>query len=187
MAKRRMFANSIVGSARFLRMPATARLLYYDLGMEADDDGFVEAFTVIRKTGANEDDLRVLAAKGFVRVVNEDLVSIIYDWKTNNLIKKDRYTPSIYRDILTKAENGTQVEPKWNQEGTQVEPQYSIGKDSIVQCSTGQGSAEGSDRESRINYLRQMLHLYQNKALCDPETQEQYQAELDSLLQEDIE
>lgn len=63
MAERRMFAKSVIGSARFLRMPATSRLLYYDLGMDADDDGVVEAFSVMRKTGATDDDLRVLASK----------------------------------------------------------------------------------------------------------------------------
>ena len=59
-----MFANAIVGSARFLRMGQSARLLYYDLGMRADDDGIVEAFTVMRETGASEDDLKLLAAIG---------------------------------------------------------------------------------------------------------------------------
>ena len=57
MAERRMFARSIIGSARFLRMPPTSRLLYYDLGMQADDDGVVEAFAVMRTTGATEDTL----------------------------------------------------------------------------------------------------------------------------------
>lgn len=100
MAERRMFAKAIIGSARFLRMPSTSRLLYYDLGMEADDDGCVEAFAVMRKTGANDDDLRVLVSKGFVRVLNEDLVSLILDWKTNNYIQKDRYHPSIYAKLI---------------------------------------------------------------------------------------
>ena len=97
MAERRMFAKSIIGSARFLRMPPTSRLLYYDLGMAADDDGIVEAFSVMRTTGANEDDLRVLASNGFVRVLNEDLVTYITDLSRNNYIQKDRYRPSIYR------------------------------------------------------------------------------------------
>lgn len=100
MAERRMFARSIIGSARFLRMPPTSRLLYYDLGMEADDDGCVEAFTVMRKTGAAEDDLRVLVSKGFVKILNDDLVSVIMDWKINNYIQKDRYHPSIYAQLL---------------------------------------------------------------------------------------
>ena len=104
MAERRMFARSVINSARFLRMPATSRLLYFDLGMEADDDGIVEAFTVMRKTGANEDDLKVLVSKGFVRVLNDDLVSLIVEWKTNNYIQSDRYHPSVYAELLKSSQ-----------------------------------------------------------------------------------
>ena len=42
MAERRMFSKTITNSARFLMMPPSARLLYYDLGMAADDDGVVD-------------------------------------------------------------------------------------------------------------------------------------------------
>lgn len=79
MAERRMFAKSVISSARFLTMPPSSRLLYYDLGMAADDDGIVEAFAVMRLTGGVEDDLKVLVSKGFVSVLNEDLVSFITD------------------------------------------------------------------------------------------------------------
>lgn len=109
MASKRMFANAIVGSARFLRMGQSARLLYYDLGMRADDDGIVEAFTVMRETGASEDDLKLLAAKGFVVVLNEDLVSYICDWHTNNYIRGDRRQPSIYAELLTQFRSGTLI------------------------------------------------------------------------------
>lgn len=163
MAERRMFAKSIINSARFLRMPATSRLLYYDLGMAADDDGVVEAFTVMRTTGATEDDLRVLCAKGFVTVLNSDFVTIINDWKRNNLIKNDRYRPSIYSELLVQLQateglpessvlsSGTQVEPKWNPSGTQVEPQDRLGKDRlgqvrIVQDSTGEEETPPDDK-----------------------------------------
>lgn len=112
-----MFAKSVIGSARFLRMPATSRLLYYDMGMDADDDGVVEAFSVMRKTGATEDDLRVLASKGFVRVMNEDLVSYILDWNTNNQIRKDRYHESVYKSLIDGScnvilESGNQMATK---------------------------------------------------------------------------
>lgn len=129
MAERRMFAKSIIGSARFLRMPSTARLLYYDLGMAADDDGVVEAFAVMRTIGATEDDLRVLETKNFINVLNDDLVSYIVDWKKNNLIKSDRYRPGIYHELLVQLGNGTQMEPNRNQNGTQMEPQVRLGKD----------------------------------------------------------
>ena len=128
MAERRMFAKSIIGSARFLRMPPTSRLLYYDLGMAADDDGVVEAFSVMRTTGANEDDLRVLASKGFVKVLNEDLVTYICDWNTNNQLRKDRYHPSIYSELLVRLGDGNQMATDWQPGGNQMETEVSIGK-----------------------------------------------------------
>ena len=102
MAERRMFAKSVINSARFLMMPVSSRLLYYDLGMSADDDGIVEAFSVLRLTGAAEDDLRVLCSKGYITILNDELVSFINDWKRNNLIRSDRYQPSIYKNLLVK-------------------------------------------------------------------------------------
>lgn len=140
MAERRMFSKSIVNSARFLRMPQSSRLLYYDLGMAADDDGIVEAFTVIRTTGAAEDDLRVLAAKGFVIVLNDDLVSFIQDWSVNNQLRKDRYHPSLYAELLVKLGDGNQAATVWQPDGNQVETEVSIGEVSIGKASEGEGS-----------------------------------------------
>lgn len=131
MAERRMFAKSIIGSARFLRMPPSSRLLYYDLGMQADDDGVVEAFTVMRTTGATEDDLRILASKGFVIILNEDLVTYITDWGRHNSIKRDRYHASVYKELLIQIENGTQMEPIRSQFGTNLEPEVRLGKDRL--------------------------------------------------------
>lgn len=127
MAERRMFAKSVINSARFLTMPPSSRLLYYDLGMAADDDGVVEAFTVMRTTGAADDDLRVLVSKGFVSLLNDELVAYITDWSTNNQIRKDRYQPSIYKNLLVKLGDG-------NQRLTQ----YRLGKDSLGKVSTGE-------------------------------------------------
>jgi len=112
--------------------------------MQADDDGVVEAFTVMRTTGANEDDLKVLVSKGFVAVLNEDLVSYILDWSRNNLIKKDRYNESVYRKLLVQFRNGTQTEPDWNQDGTQTEPQVRLGKGRLGQGSLDEDRSEKS-------------------------------------------
>ena len=101
-----MFSKKIVSSARFLRMPVTARLLYYDLGMYADDDGVVEAFTVVQMTRAAIDDLQILVSRGFLQLLNEDMVAYICDWKCNNFIRKDRYVQSLYHDLLDGQPNG---------------------------------------------------------------------------------
>ena len=67
MAERRMFAKTIVESDAFLDMPATARLLYYDLGMRADDDGFINApKKITRETGATQEDLDLLIKNKFL-------------------------------------------------------------------------------------------------------------------------
>ena len=98
MAQRRMFNKSITNSSKFLKMPMSSRLLYYDLGMNADDDGFVEHFMVLRMTGATMQDLGVLEANGLVKVFDENVLWIM-DWKENNYIQKDRYQPSKYLQI----------------------------------------------------------------------------------------
>ena len=100
MAQRRMFSKRIVESARFLKMPPSTQNLYFHLGLNADDDGVVEGFNIMRQTGASEDDLRVLVSKGFVTVLNDDLVTYINDWRENNKIRADRKVDSIYKDLL---------------------------------------------------------------------------------------
>lgn len=181
-----MFSKSIIGSAKFIRMPATSRLLYYDLGMQADDDGIVEAFSVMRLTGATEDDLRVLVAKQFVTVLNDELVTLINDWSRNNFIRQDRYRPSIYRDLVVKLDacsSGTQVEPSWNPVGIpsdtqlvdQWSPQVRLGKVSIGQVSIGEEEEppelpeppepeEGTKKENKV---RHKYGQYANVLLTD--------------------
>ena len=131
MAERRMFSKTVIGSARFLMMPPSSRLLYYDLGMAADDDGVVEAFTVMRTTGAAEDDLRVLVTKGFVRLLNSDLVAYITDWARNNQIRKDRYQPSIYNALLVELTDGNQQATDGLPDGNQRSTQYRVDQYSV--------------------------------------------------------
>jgi hypothetical protein len=167
-----MFANAIITSAKFLRMPATSRLLYYDLGMAADDDGCVEAFSVMRMTGATEDDLRVLASKGFVKVLNADLVSYILDWNTNNQIRKDRYVEGMYKHLIDTActvllQDGDEMTTICQPNGNQMTPQYSKGKLSTVESSTGEDKGEAAPpKPSRHKY-----GLYKNVLLSDEEYQ----------------
>ena len=157
-----MFAKAIIGSARFLTMPPSSRLLYYDLGMAADDDGVVEAFTVMRTTGAVEDDLRVLVSKGFVLVLNDELVSFIVDWSKNNQIRKDRYQPSIYTGLLVKMDDGNQRltdgQPNGNQRLTDGQPngnqrltQYSLVKNSLGKSSIGEENRADKPPRTRFS------------------------------------
>ena len=109
MAEKRMFARKIVKSARFLKMPLSSQALYFQLGVEADDDGVVEAFPVLMTCGAREDDLKVLVAKGFVTILNEDLVTFINDWSVNNTLRADRKVDSIYKELLVQMVPGVKL------------------------------------------------------------------------------
>ena len=108
MAERRMFAKTIIDSDAFLDMPTSARLLYYDLSMRADDDGFINSpKKIIRMTGAADDDLKVLIAKKFV-IPFENGIVVIKHWLIHNYIRKDTYNETQYKEqkaMLTLDEN----------------------------------------------------------------------------------
>ena len=108
MAERRMFAKTIIDSDAFLDMPITARLLYYDLGMRADDDGFVNSpKKIMRIIGASQDDLNILIAKKFIIPFDNGVV-VIKHWRIHNYIRKDTYNETTYKDqkaLLTLDEN----------------------------------------------------------------------------------
>lgn len=113
MAKKRMFSEKIVESDAFLDMPLTSQALYFHLGMEADDDGFVgNAKRIQRAIGAADDDMNILVAKRFILRHNSGIV-IIKHWRINNTIRKDRYTETMYgdiKDLLVVKENGAYTE-----------------------------------------------------------------------------
>ena len=83
MAQKRMFDKSIIETDEFLDMGMPTKALYFLLGMEADDEGFVSPKRVMRIYGGNDDDLKVLIAKKFV-IKFESGVVVITHWTKNN-------------------------------------------------------------------------------------------------------
>lgn len=123
MARRRMFSLDVVDTDRFLDMPSSTQALYFHLGMRADDDGFVASpKRTAAMCGCSADDLNLLAAKGFVRPF-ESGVLVIIDWRKNNQIRPDRYTPTQF--LEEKAQLGI---PAVNQSTYLRVPQVRLGK-----------------------------------------------------------
>ena len=147
MAERRMFAKTIVTSDAFLDMPPTARSLYMLLCVMADDDGFVNApRSIMRMSGAAEDDMKLLIAKRFVLTFESGVV-VIKHWRIHNLIQKDRYKETKYleeKSMLTLDENNAYTEavsvmyPECIQPVSKPEPQVRLGKDRLSQDSVGE-------------------------------------------------
>ena len=67
MAIRRMFAKSITDSDDFLDLPLDVQLLYFHLGMQADDEGFLNSTKkIVRMLGVEPDALQILCDTGFL-------------------------------------------------------------------------------------------------------------------------
>ena len=136
MARRRMFSLDVVDTDRFLDMPASTQALYFHMGMRADDDGFVASpKRVAAICGCGTDEIKLLVAKGFI-IPFESGVILIRDWRQNNQIRPDRYTPTVFQEEKKLFADGMtsglpDVIPDGNQTTYQRFPQYSIGKGSI--------------------------------------------------------
>lgn len=143
MAQRRMFSPDIVCSDEFCEMPPSSRELYFQLGMRADDDGFIQYKGIIRSIGAKEDDLKVLIAKRFV-LPFENGVVVIKHWLIHNMIRGDRYKETRFleeknrlfiKDNKAYTDNPDNGKPllatKWQPNGNQMATQVRLGKVSI--------------------------------------------------------
>ena len=98
MAKRRMFSADLICSDRFIDLSMAAQILYLQLNMHADDDGFQgSARSIARMCGCPDSALEELVQKGYILCFADGVV-VITDWLVNNAVRKDRYTPTIYAD-----------------------------------------------------------------------------------------
>ena len=122
-----MFSKDITGSDAFREMPPSSQALYFHLGMEADDDGFLDNYKgLMRAMSASTDDLNILLTKRFL-VLFPSKVIVVKHWLINNTIRKDRYNETKHleekRALIVK-ENGSYTElsdgkPSGNHTATQ--------------------------------------------------------------------
>jgi len=107
MAKRRMFSLDIVNTDDFMDLPCSAQALYFHLGMRADDDGFIpNPRRVLQNIGAKPGDLKRLVEKKYV-ILFDSGVCMIRDWKTNNHVRRDCYSPTRYQAEKESLSGGT--------------------------------------------------------------------------------
>ena len=142
MAKKRMFNVDIVGSDAFLDLPHTAQALYFQLGMRADDDGFVgNPKTIQRIAGTKASDLELLVKKRFLLQFPSGVV-VIKHWKINNQIQKDRYTPTVYTEeyqslYIKDNKAYTETDRECIQSVSEMDTQISIDKNRLDKNSRG--------------------------------------------------
>lgn len=126
-----MFSKDITGSDAFREMPTSSQALYFHLGMDADDDGFLDNYRgLMRGINASDDDLKILIGKRFL-ILFPSKVIVVKHWLINNTVRNDRYHETKHLDekkALLVKENGSYTElgiPTGNQLATEKR----IGKD----------------------------------------------------------
>lgn len=116
MAARRMLAKAVMDSDDFLEMPSSTQLLYIHLGLNADDDGFVNcSVKICRMIGADPDELSLLIRKGYIIPFESGVMAIVH-WHVHNKLRSDRYQPTMYKKELSM---------------------LTLGKDGIYRCKSG--------------------------------------------------
>lgn len=144
LANRRMFSKDVVQTDKFMMMTMEAQILFFHLGIIADDDGFTNNYkTTMRIIGVGQNALKELENQGLIYEFKESGVLVIRVFLLSNSIKKDRYTETIFQDEFNQLtvknnkyylknnddkpsnfDNGTNMEPEWNQNGTRMEPTW---------------------------------------------------------------
>ena len=97
-----MFSSSVTETDSFLELPLKSQALYFHLGMQGDDDGFVaNPRAIIRSIGCTARDLKPLETAGYV-ISFPSKVLVITDWKANNNLRNDRYKPTAFQNELAQ-------------------------------------------------------------------------------------
>ena len=104
MANKRMFSKAITNTDRFQSLKLSAQALYFHLGVNADDDGFINNVkSVLRIVGSTKEDLEELKRTNYIHEFDSGIILVMH-WKAHNYIQKDRYKPTVYVDEKNKVE-----------------------------------------------------------------------------------
>lgn len=163
MAERRMFTKKVTDDDNFMALSSSAQALYLHLSMSADDDGFCNQVSVsMFKAHASVADLQQLLEKRYIYQFDNGVI-VIKHWRMANALRKDRYTPTNFKEELAKlkiksngaytfSDVGCQVVANGLPDGCQMVtaclPQDSIGKDSIDKNRIGKDSI-GKDNNTK--------------------------------------
>lgn len=152
MARKRMFDSALINQDNFYDLPMEAKALYFLLGMEADDEGFINPKKVLRLYGGTEDSIKILILKNYL-IPFESGVVVITDWKRNNYLDKNKVKETIYVEEKSqldfdsksekyllknsdKTESLTEVKPKLNESLPRIEEnrveEYRVVENSIT-------------------------------------------------------
>src|SRR5574344_2730542 len=151
MAQKRMFDKVVTLSDDFLELSTEAQLLYFHMGMTADDDGLSKNYrTYMKLIGADANDLKSLVDSSFIYQFDSDVIAIRH-WRINNTIRNDRYRPTIFQEEFSQldiAKNNEYIllDTSGIPDGNQMDTQDSIDKNSKDKISIDKSSLEKKNK-----------------------------------------
>lgn len=102
MSKRRMFNPEIISTGRFLSLSPKAQILYIQLCLAADDEGFLsDAIMCMRGTETGKEELDALIKAGYIGQFENGVIVILH-WHLHNTIQSDRRHETIFLDEKRK-------------------------------------------------------------------------------------
>lgn len=183
MAERRMFTRLVVDSDEFLDLPAATQALYFHLGMEADDDGFVNRpKSVVRMVGASDTDLQLLIRGRFL--LPFDGVVVLRHWRMANTLKNDRLKLPQYPEVAERlyldengaytleARPGTASLLALRQEALRVHAERTKSKEAVFSPESSGNQTGTLTEENRTEENRREENLTEEKETEGKETEE---------------
>lgn len=157
MAERRMFTKKVTDDDHFQTLSSSAQALYLHLMMSADDDGFSNQVMVsMFKAHASTQDLEALLSARYIYQFESGVI-VIKHWRMANALRKDRYTPTAFKEEFAQLhvkDNGAYTlenegEEAWLPFGCQM---VATGKDRSGKDSIGECLEEGPTQEEVSAY-----------------------------------
>ena len=146
MARKRMFDLDIINQDSFYDLPMEAKALYFLLGMEADDEGFISPKKILRLYGGTEDSLKVLALKGYIIPFKTGVI-VITDWKRNNYLDKNKVKPTIYQEEKSQIAYDEVAEKYVSLEKVKPKLNYSLEKVNVEEKRIEENRIEENKKE----------------------------------------
>ena len=97
-----MFTKKVTDDDNFMSLSSSAQALYLHLSMSSDDDGFCnQVSSSMFKAHASVQDLQALLEKRYIYQFESGVI-VIKHWRMANALRKDRYTPTAFREELAQ-------------------------------------------------------------------------------------
>lgn len=141
-----MFTKKVTDDDNFMALSSSAQALYLHLSMSADDDGFCNQVSVsMFKAHASVADLQQLLEKRYIYQFDNGVI-VIKHWRMANALRKDRYTPTNFKEELAKLKIKSNGAYTFSDDGCQMVatclPQDRLDKDSIDKISVDKDKKE---------------------------------------------